>query len=488
MQRIESGNGNSQDLKKEVDLLLTMGNASKALSLIDEAIQADPSDWYLVYLKGWVHQSDNHAAEALNSFQKAEKLAPDNMQLKAKIGELLVARGEMEPALPYLAPTIQTWPDSSEAHSLYGIALLRLDNYEDAEQVLQKSCQLSEFNPDARLGLIELYTLTSRHQLIELQLKDYLQSASELASPYCFMADYLYLQEGNCEAACSFYEKALLHYEQSKNPGWYKQYLSTSNYPDTILDSFLYALLNCGNFDLIREVARNHLVAAQSRFWESIIYQRQGEVGYAIDSIQEALGSSPSNPAFRAKYAEYLLFSGEPKAAEDEIKAVIGDAPELRAIEPWYEGLLAAALIAQNREDEADEYLDKVISENRDRVVASIIHHLAELRRWSEVVPLCQKLLQSDTGNSHALHFLAKAYRGLNQYSESIDIYNQLIQQQPKNGPIQIELGLVYEKAGFTKEGIRSLEHSLNGNYLSHPHRAEARKALIRLRNQKNSS
>jgi tetratricopeptide (TPR) repeat protein len=481
MPLIENGNGKNQDLKKEVDLLLTMGNVSKALSIIDEAIKAAPSDWYLAYLMGWIHQSNSNAVEALRCFRRAEELAPDNYQLKARIGELLVTIGDIESALPNLKSNIETWPESSEAHSLFGIALTRKGDFDEAEVVLLKSCQLSESNPDARSGLIELYNLTFKAHLLKPHLEAYLQEAPDLASPHDFMANHIHLHEGNCEGACAFYEKALERYYQSKNPGWFRQYLSTCNYPDTIIDSYLDALLNCGHFDLIMEVSRNHLDAAQSRFWESIVYQRQGDVEHAIHSIQEAISDSPNNTSFRAKYAEYLLISGDPRAAENEIMAAIGDGPELHSIDPWYEGLLVASMIAQNRKDEADGYLHKVNSKNRDRVEASIIHNLAQLHQWSDVVSHCKKVLRTYANNSFALRFLAKAYRGLNQYSESIEIYNRLLKQQPDNGPVQIELGLVFEQAGYTEEGIHLFEDSLNGNNLSQPHKAEARRALKRL-------
>jgi tetratricopeptide (TPR) repeat protein len=90
-------------------------------------------------------------------------------------------------------------------------------------------------------------------------------------------------------------------------------------------------------------------------------------------------------------------------------------------------------------------------------------------------------VLRTYANNSFALRFLAKAYRGLNQYSESIEVYNRLLKQQPENGPVQIELGLVFEQAGYTEEGIHLFEDSLNGNNLSQPHKAEARRALKRL-------
>lgn len=478
----KSGNGKISNLIKEVDLLISVGNQSKALSLIEQAIQAEPSDWYLYYLKGWIYQSDGNGSEALKWLLEAEELAPDDIQLKAIIGELLVAIGEIESALPYLESIVEAWPESSEAHSLHGIALVRSGNYEDAERTLQKSCKLSVYNPDARSGLIELYRHTSRSQLIRPQLEEYLHSAPELASAYCFMADYLAYQEGNCEGACSFYEKALACYQQSGNPGWFRQYLSTSNYPDTILDSYLDALLNCEYFDLLRAVSRDHHDPADSKFWESRIFQRQGKLEPAIDSILDALKIDPDNPAYRSKYAEFLLQSGESEAAEAEITTAMIQAAKLGLYEPWHEGVLVASLIAQGRRDEADKYLHKNNDSIRDRINASIIHNLFEIHHWSDVVTFCQKSIQDDADNSTAMHFLAKAYKNLNQLPTSIEIYRQLLEQQPENGLVQLELGLVYEQAGSIEEAILSIEHALKGNYLSKPHQDYARKVIKRLR------
>jgi thioredoxin-like negative regulator of GroEL len=74
--------------------------------------------------------------------------------------------GESKRALPYLKSAVDEWPSSSEARSMYAIALMQMDDLEQAEVLLEQSCQLNEANPDARAKLAEVYLKTSRQELI----------------------------------------------------------------------------------------------------------------------------------------------------------------------------------------------------------------------------------------------------------------------------------------------------------------------------------
>ena len=434
MRFIESGNGKKVNLDQDIRLLIDQGNVPKAIELITETINRNPSDWYLAYLLGWVLQSDKNAVEALEAYKRAEHLAPENLQLKATIGELLLAIGQADKALPYLESCVLAWPESSEAYSLFGIALLRTGKTKQAEKILKKSCQFSNYNPDARAGLVELYSQTSQIHLIKPILETYLNNAPDLASSYSLMADYLLMEEGNCEGACTFYDKAINLFFQSENPDWFRQYLSTSDYPELELESYLAALAQCEYYEIIREIVRKHLNPPRSLFWLADVLQKEGDLKSSLQLLQQGVEAAPDDPNIRAKYAELLLTNEQPNTSEQEAMIAINLCKELGFNEPWYEGLFIVSLSEQGRQEEVEKHIQQINPEYLERTTTSMIYFYSQLGRWEKAIQLCRQMLQEELMNSIALHYLAKAYLGNNQYSESVESYKRLLEQQPGNG------------------------------------------------------
>lgn len=481
MQLSDNGNGKNTGLKKEVDLLVGKGEQQRALKLIEDASRKDPSDWYLPYLRGWIYQTAHRVDEALENYQQAEELAPDNPHLKAVIGELLLARGEPDIALPYLESCVIQWPTSSEAFSFYGTALLRTNSYEAAEKALKKSRELSANNPDARAGLIELYDRTSRTHLIKPMLEAYVRDAPDLASSHTFMAEHVFYHDGDCEGACTYYKKGIDRFLKSPNPAWFNQYMSTLDYPNAIFESYLNALMNCEYFEVATKVAREHLDSVQEMAWRADIHLKQGENGAAMEIIRQAVQAAPEEPGLRAALAKHLLINKDPGAAEQEIRTAIELGERMNVEEPWYWGTLAVSLIEQDRNKEADVLIGNIDPRHLDRLNASMIHVYDELRNWGAVEEKCREVLGDDPNEAVALHFLARALMGLDQATEAIEIYQQLLEQQPNNGRAQLELGSAYERAGLTAEAKTAYERALAGMNLSKPQRSKAQNALENL-------
>lgn len=484
MRYIKSGNGKTASISRQIKLLVDQGNVPKAIGLIIKEIDRNPSDWYLTYLLGWVHQSQNNAEEALKAYKKAEDLSPENPQLKATIGELLLAVGQNEEALPYLKSSVLTWSESSEANSLYGIALLRTGKNKQAEELLKKSCRISNYNPDARAGLVELYTQTSQAHLIKPVLESYLNNAPDLASSYSLMADYMLIEEGNCESAYAYYEKAINLYSQSDNPKWFRQYISTKDYPDSKFESYLTALLQCEYFEITRDVIEEYLNPPQSNYWQAEILFQQGDIKGALQIVKQAVEGYPDDPSIRAKHAELLLVNGQLETAELEAKNVVNRCLELGWKEPWFDGLLIVALSEQGRHEEVKQIIHKIESENSERSTAAMIHYSSQLNRWEYVIRICQQLIQGDPNNSDAFYYLAKAYSDNSQFSESIEAYKQLLERQPENSRALFAIGFVYEGLGLLEEAKQRYQTALVSNNLSIPFQSKTREALKNLDNR----
>ncbi|MEA1978733.1 MAG: tetratricopeptide repeat protein, partial [Chloroflexota bacterium] len=471
----------NQGLEKRARSLVGRGKIKEAIEHVEDAQKKDPSDWYPAYLHGWILQADSQYSEALKAYRIAENLAPDNSQLKAVLGELLLAIDKEELALPYLEACVHQWPSSAEANSLYGTALLRLNQFAAAEEALIKSCGLSEHNPDARAGLLELYKLTSRQHLSRSLLDNYVRDAPDLASSHAFLAEHIIYQEGDCEDACPHFEKAIEHYRASPNPAWFMQYLSTLNYPDTIVDSYLDALVNCGYFQLAENVARDHLELARFKAFRARLLLRKGDFEAAAKLLKAAIEQDSGEPGIRITLSQYHLLNGDPRAAEKEIRSAIEMAEGRGFDEPWYWGIMAVSLLEQSKKKDAEELIQQVETKNQARFRYSMIYTFDQIENWEAVIAGCRQVLESDHDNPRALHFLAKALFHQNQPEEAVEVYNRLLGHQPNNGNALLEIGMAYKRAGRVDNAKSAYEHALSTGKLSRPQQELAHQELQNL-------
>lgn len=474
----QNGNGKEGSLESKIKALVKENQASRAIDLISQEIKSDPGNWYYTHLLGWVYRSKNDLNKALKAYQQAEKLAPEEPYVQAALGELLLAAGNEEEALPYLEFCIATWPESAEAYSFYGMALLRIGYFDQAEDMLEKSCQLSAVNPDARYGLVDIFDQTSRDELVRPLLESYLNDAPNLASAHGFMADYLFWEEGNCETACTFYEKAVEEYYQSDNQAWFRQYISTTNYPDGLLDNYLYALLRCEYFQLARDIIKRFVQLPASIFWGAELNRQMGDLEAALEIIRNGLEVYPDYPNLRAKYGELLLAAGQPDHAIMETKKAIEIIHSNGIVDNWYDGLLLVAFLLNGQEVKTNQHLDQAGPDERERMLVQMIHYLSELKEWQKVIHFGQLFLANNEEDLSVIYSLAKAYAEGHQYSESISHFEKLLESQPDNGIAQLELGIVYAQTGRIKEGKRALKKSLERSKLSISHRKLAQEKL----------
>ena len=471
-------NVKEKSFESKIKAMVKENQASRAIDLISQEIKSDPENWYYTHLLGWVYRSKNDLNKALEAYQQAEKLAPEEPYVQAALGELLLAGGKEEEALPYLEFCIAAWPESAEAYSFYGMALLRIGNFDQAEDILEKSCRLSAVNPDARYGLVNIYDQTSRDKLVRPLLESYLNDAPNLASAYGFMADYLFWEGGNCETSCTFYEKAVEEYYQSDNQSWFRQYISTTDYPDALLDNYLYALLRCEYFQLARDIIKRFVQLPASTFWRAELNRQKGDLEAALEIIRNGLEAYPDYPNLRAKYGELLLAVGQPDQALMETKKAIEINHSNGIVDNWYDGLLLVAFLLNGQEVKTNQHLDRAGPDERERILVHMIHYLSELKEWQKVIHFGQLFLADSEEDLPVIYSLAKAYAEGQQYSEAISNFEKLLEIQPGNGIAQLELGIVYAQMGRVKEGERALKKALKGNNLSINHRKLAQEKL----------
>ncbi len=157
---------NKSFMLEELNMYLSAGRGKEALDKIDRAIAADPTNSNLYAVKGSILDQDKQSAKALEAYQKAVQIDPNNFDANFNVGiynynkaaELYTKAAKMsltdyqksgkkletegkkyfQDALPYFEKSLEVQPDDRATISALQKIYLRLDRKADSQRMSAK--------------------------------------------------------------------------------------------------------------------------------------------------------------------------------------------------------------------------------------------------------------------------------------------------------------------------------------------------------------
>ena len=129
-------------------ILAALGRNREALAALDTALEADPRNGDACTERGMVLETLGRDEEALAAFQQAVQLAPDRPEAYAGLGTLLVKAEQYEQALVPLGRALEIRP-TAQLQMTKGLALWKLERYDDAVAAFDEALRLDPANADA---------------------------------------------------------------------------------------------------------------------------------------------------------------------------------------------------------------------------------------------------------------------------------------------------------------------------------------------------
>lgn len=209
------GTGTSGEELSELDLFEPRGPDVK-----------DHKDEIRYMTLAWSMRAHGNFDEAEKLLRQAIDLAPDNIEYRLRLAELLRDRKDLDGAIAEYRRCLELDPDHAEAHLNYGVVLAMRDRLDEAVREFEKALQLRPDYEDAHRNLAMALTRLGRSD--EAARHFAAAGASEIGTE---LAQALVLQEqGRLDEAFEHYRKVL---EASPN--------------------HLDALLACGGIELARQ-------------------------------------------------------------------------------------------------------------------------------------------------------------------------------------------------------------------------------------------
>jgi tetratricopeptide (TPR) repeat protein len=346
-------------------------------ALLKRAGARCPEGGAAVYLRGLTLESEKKADEAIAAYRSAAAKEPGLAEAHGRLGLLLLAKGELEPASVELISALQQQATPAYARAagdlflqskLYALALyfhrqalpafagdptlqlalgwdlLGLGATPQATVPFQEALRLDPGAPAAHLGLAACYRQEKRYQEAAAQLRLALAAQGSNRETHFQLAQVLELAGNTAEAEREY---RLAGVERTLEPEDYQEkaarFAATGNY-DQAAAAYQALLLKepgaagvRGKLGDARMSAGHDLEAIQAyeeaiqrgegnsgiSYNLGILYERKGSLDDAVSSFQDAVQLDPANGDARRRLAEIHTLRGSIAEAIEQYQELI---------------------------------------------------------------------------------------------------------------------------------------------------------------------
>ena len=410
---------------------LKAGRYSQAAQEISRALEAEPGNWSLWYYLGVTRVQLKQTGPAVEAFEKARSLAPQEAPAYFGLGLLYMQKGDIDKALEAYRGGLARDPNDIAANQNYALLLMGRGAFREAVGPLARLKSMNGGDVSTRATLIEAYLKAGMRSEGEEEIGQFVSGhlasrQEEVSLAKLLMAD----QEGEAaaeilrHATATWPDNAEAHGELGLLLTQREQYETAVKELGTAVqldpDSAKYSL-GLGEA-LLRwrhdPVALQYLLAIRDKFADLPIYKFQLGLAYFYltrfsMAIQQFETLARENP--KASRVQYFLGGsyqaiGQLKEAEDCYrKAVV-----LKPDEASYYTALASLLKKQNPADLAEPHrlLEKALALNpSDQEGKLQLASCFELEgKLTDAQTLLEELTRSNPGSHNAHAALARVY------------------------------------------------------------------------------
>ncbi len=132
------------------ELQFVRGALNEADANLERAVVIDPTSWFAFHLKGMIQMKRGKTAEALQHFETAVDLNPDESSLWEKCGEALLLLERCDEAERYLRKAMKMNDKHVDTLVTFGRLLVRKRQFADAREMISQALHLEPANKEAR--------------------------------------------------------------------------------------------------------------------------------------------------------------------------------------------------------------------------------------------------------------------------------------------------------------------------------------------------
>lgn len=341
-----------------------------------EQAQDDPEAWF-VYASYQLQQ--NHVEQALQAYEKALELDPDDERVLSQYIALLAATDPAK-AENTLLGLLQSHPDSAvDIYREIGRMYMYHQKYPQALEAFNKAIELDPRQPQLRVERAGVYEKTSQyflmlHELEELEKMGYVtaQTLAQMGSVFILVSDYAQAEKRFTQALALEPDNIPANYflaMLAQQRGNYAQAISflknSADYEKSaekqVQVSYCQRKMNQpqASFQTISHVYRLFGQDSEVTYLYAIALYEQGKYAQSARILKSLVEKAPQEEQVRLKYAFALEGQKKYRALEEQLTILLEQNPRNAEALNLYAYSLA---LRGERLDQAADYIARALA------------------------------------------------------------------------------------------------------------------------------
>jgi tetratricopeptide (TPR) repeat protein len=414
---------------------LDLGHFEEAKQLILNALPSHPNDPALWFYLGASYNGLNQLDLAIDAFEKAHKLAPNQAQVSFDLGLIYWRKGNIGKAKEAYSRGLAQDLSDQEAFQNYALLLMKTGESENAIDPLLRLKKLDSASLSTRVSLIECYLKTRNRPAAVLETNDLLQSHLAGFEEQTKLGAIL-IEDGDLELAETVLRNSLRL--NSVQPKAYAAlglvFLNQKRFKDA-----------AGSFETAVHLKPGSAEYAMAFANSLVLWNRPNTLLAFLNSVEKQFGDLSE---FRHKLAFAYYGIGEFSKAVDVLKELLRTYPQ-RQDQIYF--LVASSYFGMGKLEESENAFRKAIELNPK-----------EPLYYESYATLLRK-------------------QGSARIDDALAELKQAAQLAPQDPPLLCQIGLSYESKGDVKEAVGPLEAAVRGDPESLPARVALARVYFRL-------
>lgn len=409
--------------------------------------------------------------EAEKQYKRILRTDPKNYKAQVALGNIALLNGDHQAAVNAFDQAVAINPDNTEVYSQIGAAYLDQKEYEKALDLYEKAALVKQDEENLQLILFGIYEKLKRDDKAETTLRHLVKNNTKRPEFYALLGEFYRKKERYAEAL-EAYQKA---YDLKNTSRSYSSMIITLllelKRKDEVMiiaekaskvlkqkkEFFIYTGLSFSNFgyfdESIRffEAARDEdPVDLNTYAFIAGVYNREKEFDKAIQiftDLQDKLPDETNNAEFYELLGSIYGEQGNIKKADEAFGKAVNMNPQRENIYlSWTALLNREKQFKQIRNilDDAFKHIDR----NSDKGMLLEAQVLTSLKEFERAEFLYKLLLEKDPENLDYLYNLALLYYEAERFDEAETYLRNVIEKNPDHAEAFNNLGYMFAELG----------------------------------------
>lgn len=455
-------------------IYMKSGKEVSAIKMAQQAKLIDSSDYTFDYLIGTASVAMKLYNQGIEHLESALSLNPEHPQIYNNLGTAYLLTGARDKAVDCYKKAIKLNPDNSVAY--YNIAsIYQIQNkHSQASDYFSKAYELdNQENYLISLALSELKAGQVQNALTHYKTLAILHPEKDsfqynLATCYESLKDYEHaiailkvLCARNPKSITMAQKLANLYIEVrelSKAKALYDNVILKGTPTSDVL--YQYAILSTQLYDtgtaerIFKKVIAMNPESALAHKDLGVIYLNQRLFDYAEDEFKTALELEPENFDIILEYANYLYSISKYQEADEYYEKTLEIQDDVVAKSLW-----ALNKIELNELENAKELISSALEDEPEheyiQFVAGRIYF--SLKDYENAKIYFIKSFEQNR-DKETKNLLALTYYELGEFDKALNIFNALVEQNPKNVSLLLSKAKCQEKLGQNDDALKTLD------------------------------